>query len=313
MATKQPEHEEDGDETPEPPRTLQRRANESWTVRLIRQKVWRRMNVENQHFMACIVGREGMGKSHSALSIAKAADPSFGADDVYFDPKGLLEAFQDDSYGMGDMIVLDEAGVGLGSRSWYEKEQILLNQTLQTVRDDNMGVIFTLPRLSELDSQTRGRLHAFLEMTEVNKREGYALAKWKNVDPARGDRDKIYYKYPEQRLDSVQWDIQQIKIGPPPAELVEAYEGRKEAFKDELYEEAIAAQQSESDERGPQDIAEELQDDIGSVLSEHGRTGEPYINKDLIRSRYDISHSDARTVKSLLEQELDETDLKGKL
>ena len=298
---------------PQPPKPLRQLKPTQYLGRIVKQKMWRRMNVENQHFMAAIVGREGTGKSHSALTLSRLVDPSFTAEDVYFDPQDLLRAFDSDAYGRGDMIVLDEAGVGLGNRSWYDKEQILLNQTLQTVRDDNMGVIFTLPRLSELDSQTRGRLHAFLEMTEVNKREGYALAKWKNVDPARGDRDKIYYKYPEQRLDSVQWDIQQIKIGPPPAELVEAYEGRKEAFKDELYEEAIAAQQSESDERGPQDIAEELQDDIGSVLSEHGRTGEPYINKDLIRSRYDISHSDARTVKSLLEQELDETDLKGKL
>ena len=308
MATKQPEHDEDGDETPEPPRTLQRRANESWTVRLIRQKVWRRMNVENQHFMACIVGREGMGKSHSALSIAKAADPSFGADDVYFDPKGLLEAFQDDSYGVGDMIVLDEAGVGLGSRSWYEKEQILLNQTLQTVRDDNMGVIFTLPRLSELDSQTRGRLHAFLEMTEVNKREGYALAKWKNVDPARGDRDKIYYKYPEQRLDSVQWDIQQVKIGPPPAELVEAYEGRKEAFKDELYEEAIAAQtDAEAEDLDPADIAEAVIEDdrIQEFVSEHGQTGRPYVDKDLLKAEFGLSIRDSNAAKKLIEKDVD--------
>lgn len=308
MATKQPDREEAADDEPDPPRALQRRANESWTVRLIRQKVWRRMNVENQHFMACIVGREGMGKSHSALSIAKAADPSFGAEDVYFDPKGLLEAFQDDSYGVGDMIVLDEAGVGLGSRSWYEKEQILLNQTLQTVRDDNMGVIFTLPRLSELDSQTRGRLHAFLEMTEVNKREGYALAKWKNVDPARGDRDKIYYKYPEQRLDSVQWDVQQVKIGPPPATLVESYEGRKEAFKDELYEEAIEAQtDAEADDLEPADIAETVIEDdrVQEFVSEHGQTGRPYIDKDLLKAEFGLSIRDSNAAKKLIEKDVD--------
>jgi hypothetical protein len=298
------------DSTPEPPDTLQRRANESWTVRLIRQKVWRRMNVENQHFMACIVGREGMGKSHSALSIAKAADPSFGAGDVYFDPKGLLEAFESDEYGRGDMIVLDEAGVGLGSRSWYEKEQILLNQTLQTVRDDNMGVIFTLPRLSELDSQTRGRLHAFLEMTEVNKREGYAMAKWKNVDPARGDRDKIYYKYPELSMASQSWDVKEIKVGPPPAAVVEQYERRKDAFKQELYEDAIAAQDdSEAEELEPTDVADAIIEDdrVDEFVSVHGQNGVHYVDKDLIKAEFGLSVRDSKAAKKLIEKQVEVT------
>lgn len=291
----------------EPPRALQRRANESWTVRLIRQKVWRRMNVKNQHLMACIVGREGMGKSHSALSIANAADPSFGAEDVYFDPKGLLEAFDSDAYGRGDMIVLDEAGVGLGSRSWYEKEQILLNQTLQTVRDDNMGVIFTLPRLSELDSQTRGRLHAFLEMTEVNKQDGYALAKWKNVDPSRGDRDKIYYKYPELRMDGQPWKVKQIKVGPPPEALVEDYETRKDAFKQELYEEAIAAQEDiDEEDIEPADVAERVieNDRVAEFTSAHGQTGRKYIDKDLLKAEFGLSVRDSTAAKKLIEKDV---------
>jgi hypothetical protein len=269
------------------------------------------MNRDNQHFMGVIVGREGFGKSHSALSIAKAVDPGFSAEDVFFDPKGLLEAFQSEDYGTGDMIVLDEAGVGLGKRTWYEKEQVLLNQTLQTVRDDNMGVLFTLPRLSELDSQTIGRLHAFLEMTEVRKDEGYALAKWKNVDPARGDRAKTYYKYSEVRFDGVPYDLKQIKIGQPPADLVSAYEENKEAFKDELYEEAIKAQETEPDkERDPSEIADEIdRSGLENVVREHGRTGEPIVDKDLVRAQFGISHADARTVKSLIEQSYEQNEL----
>lgn len=296
---------------PTPPPALRNHAGESPTVKLLRQKIWRRMNQQNQHFMGVIVGREGFGKSHSALSIAKAVDPDFSAEDVYFDPKGLLEAFQSEDYGAGDMIVLDEAGVGLGNRTWYEKGQVLLNQTLQTVRDDNMGVLFTLPRLSELDSQTIGRLHAFLEMTAVRKDEGYALAKWKNVDPARGDRAKTYYKYSEVRFDGIPYDLKEVKIGKPPGGLVEAYEERKESFKEGLYEEAIEAQEEETgDEPSPKGIADDIEADaFDSIVREHGRTGEPIVDKDLVRAEFDISHSDARTVKSLLEQKHSADDL----
>jgi ABC-type dipeptide/oligopeptide/nickel transport system ATPase component len=291
---------------PSPPPALRTHASESPTVRLLRQKVWGRMSVKNQHFMGVIVGREGFGKSHSALSIARAVDPGFSAEDVYFDPKGLLEAFQSDDYGTGDMIVLDEAGVGLGKRTWYEKSQVLLNQTLQTVRDDNMGVLFTLPRLSELDSQTIGRLHAFLEMTDVVKDDGYALAKWKNVDPSRGDRAKNYYKYSELRFDGVPYDVQRVKIGQPPADLAEEYEQRKEAFKDELYKEAIHAQEDEEDNKqSPQEIVDEVVADgrVAEFVSEHGQNGIQYVDKDLLRATFDLSLSDAQAVKKLLEKQ----------
>src|SRR6056297_3945581 len=166
---------------PQPPKPLRQLQPTQYLGRIVKQKMWRRMNVENQHFMAAIVGREGTGKSHSALTLSRLVDPSFTAEDVYFDPQDLLRAFDSDAYGRGDMIVLDEAGVGLGNRSWYDKEQILLNQTLQTVRDDNMGVIFTLPRLEELDSQTIGRLHAMIQMEGVVD-GNYATAKWKNIE-----------------------------------------------------------------------------------------------------------------------------------
>lgn len=294
---------------PTPPPALRNHAGRSPTVKLLRTKIWRRLNVENQHFMGVIVGREGFGKSHSALSIAKAVDPGFGADDVYFDPQGLLEAFQSDDYNSGDMIVLDEAGVGLGKRTWYEKSQVLLNQTLQTVRDDNMGVLFTLPRLSELDSQTIGRLHAFLEMTEVRKSDGYALAKWKNVDPARGDINKIYKKYSEVRVGRTPWDVERVKIGQPPAALVEDYEDRKEAFKAELYEEAIAAQ-GEDDSDGqtdPSDIADEVvsNDRVEEFVSVHPQNKTEYVDKDLLKAEYGLSIRESKAAKKLIEKQTD--------
>jgi len=105
------------------------------SARVLRTFMWRRMNVKNEHFMGVIVGREGSGKSHTALSICKTVDPSFTAERVFFNPGDLVEAFRSDELGEGNMVMLDEAGVGLGNRSWYEKEQVLLNQTLQTVRD----------------------------------------------------------------------------------------------------------------------------------------------------------------------------------
>lgn len=296
---------------PTPPEPLQQLDPHNYSARIVRQKMWRRMNVENQHFMGAVVGREGTGKSHSALTLARTVDPEFTAEDVFFDPQELLEAFDSDAYSAGNMIVLDEAGVGLGNRSWYEKEQILLNQTLQTVRDDNMGVLFTLPRLEELDSQTIGRLHAFIEMLDVNPAEGWASAKWKNINLTRDGRSKTYKKYTRLRVGDVEKRITRFAVSAPPEDLVGAYEGRKESFKEQLYEDAIAAYDEadaeEKEDAGPKEIAQEIAaDGIEQFVSRNGSTKEAYINKDLIRVEYDVSHSDARAVKKLLEKSFTE-------
>lgn len=296
------------DEDPTPPPALRDLGERAPSRKVLKSQMWRRMNVRNEHFMGVIVGREGWGKSHSALTVAKAVDPSFTADDVFFQPQDLLKAFDSDQYRAGDVVVLDEAGVGMGSRTWYEKEQVLLNQTLQTVRDDNMGVLFTLPRLSELDSMARGRLHAFVEIVDI-QRDEYALAKWKRVKPLRGERSNILYPYPEVRDGGRMRRIERVRIDPPPSPLAEAYEQRKEAFKAELYENAIAAYDDEEgggDEQPPDKVADQIIDTgVSDVVSEHGRNGTLYVDKDIIRVEYDLTHRDAAAVKKLVERQAD--------
>jgi len=298
---------------PQPPPMLRNHAG-SVSARVLRRYIWKRMNVDNEHFMGVIVGREGSGKSHTALSICRKVDPSFGADRVFFDPADLVEAFRSDELGEGNMVMLDEAGVGLGNRSWYEKEQVLLNQTLQTVRDENMGVLYTLPRLSELDSQTVGRLHSLLAMKEKHVDEGWAEVSWKNIDVTRQDTEgKVYKKYPRMRVDGQKKRITSIGIRKPDEDLAAAYEERKASFKDELYEEVLEAHDDsdDSDESDPKAIAQEIADDPADCVSVDRGTGEPYINKDMVRVNYDLSHSDARAVKSMLESAFSTDELEG--
>jgi len=295
------------DDDPTPPPALRDLGERAPSRKVLKSQMWRRMNVQSEHFMGVMVGREGWGKSHSVLTISKAVDPSFSADDVFFHPQDLLKAFDSDQYGAGDVVVLDEAGVGMGSRSWYEKDQILLNQTLQTVRDDNMGVWFCLPRLSELDSMARGRLHAFVQIVDINRDE-YAIAKWKRVKPLRDERSDILYPYPWVRDGGRMRRIERVRIDPPPEDLAEAYEERKAAFKDKLYQEAIAAYDDEDDddEQSPSEIADEIIDSgVSNYVSEHGGNGRRYVDQSLIRADYDVSHRDAKATKKIIERTAD--------
>jgi hypothetical protein len=280
------------------------------TLWVLRRYIWDRCVNRNEHYMGCIVGREGMGKSHTALKIASLIDEDFSADRVMFDPDQMVERFKEEDLGAGDVIILDEAGVGMGNRSWYEQEQILLNQVLQTVRNENMAALFTLPALEELDTQTENRLHGYLELTE--KRDGeYVSGKYKRLEIDRGpSRRGTYEKYPRRIEGGRKLKITSISFTPPDDELVAAYEERKSAFQEELYDEYLedddGGEDADAEETDPRQIATEIVDDgVEPYVYEHPQNGRLLLKDDLIALDYDISKSSANTVKTLVEQQID--------
>lgn len=285
------------------------------TGEILRRKVWRRANVENQHFVGVLVGREGSGKSHSALRICEAADASFHADRVYFDPANFVEDLRGGEVGEGDAVMLDESGVGLGNRTWYEQSQVLFNQLLQTIRDNNLIILLTLPRLNELDKQARGRLHAVMEADTLEPGER-ATWRFKNVDPGRVQKDDIYYKYPRLRINNRLRVVTRISIGPPSEDLAAAYEKRKAEFKQSLMEETLEALNSagESDANAKdvereREVVDDLLDEDDTwrqYVDEHGANGREYIDHQLISLDYpDLSGRAARRVKKAVEREVE--------
>jgi len=291
-----------------PPDPLQK-PNDGHTPWLLR-RVWERVNQHNEHFMGCVVGREGSGKSYTAIKIADTVDPTFTADRIIFDVQDLLEVLRDGDHAPGNFYVLDEAGVSMGRRTWQDRAQVLSNQALQLIRSHNLGLIFTLPRLSELDSQAEGRLQAVLEITDKQPEE-YVKLKWKWIDPDRvNSSGNILRKYPRRRQDGYLKRITRNTFAPPREAIVKPYEERKGEFQESIYEETIQELQDaddEGDSHDPQQLATELADKgIERFVDVHGTTKEAYINKDLIRAEFDLTHSDANVVKSLLEKSFDD-------
>lgn len=282
-------------------------------ARIVKKQVWDRMWRDNEHFMCVIVGREGSGKSYTGIKLAETVDPTFTPERVMFDPVNFLKHLREwkkENETQGKVVVIDEAGVGVGVRTWYDKDQVRLNQVLQIIRDENMGVIFTLPRLEELDSQTQGRLHAYLEMTEKSQ-DRWAKVKWLNWDPTRDGRNKIYREYPEMEINGHKRPVKRLCLSPPSEELVEGYEERKSEFQAREYDAAIDEMEDDvDDERSVKDVAIEIEDGgIDSYVSIHSQNKQPYINSNLIRADYELSQRDAAAVKDLLERKCDGEEL----
>jgi ABC-type dipeptide/oligopeptide/nickel transport system ATPase component len=265
--------------------------------------------VENEHFVLGIVGREGSGKSGTALSLAAALDEDFHAERVCFEPADILRLIQSDETGRGSAMILDEAGVGMGARSWYDKAQIKLNKTLQTIRDDNQILILTLPALGELDSMTVNRLHAYAEMTSLDPGER-ARFKFKFLHPQRGPSGETYEEYPRRRYNGRRVKVTRMAVEPPPSDVWEAYEKRKAAFKEELYQETIEDLEAadEDDSPDPQTVVEKIQSNGGAeaYTREINNGTQTILDADLIAAEYDVTHATAKRAKSLLLSQIDQ-------
>lgn len=292
---------------PTPPEPLQ---GDSIEARVLKQKVWDRLWLNNEHFMGVLVGREGSGKSWTGIKIAEVCDPTFEGWRVMFDPASFLEQLQEwkaNNETKGKMVVIDEAGVGVGVRSWYDKDQILLNQVLQLIRSENMGVIFTLPRLEELDSQTEGRLHSFMQMRDIDRGD-WAKFSYFNWSPTRDGRNDTYKKYPRMKVNGYKRKVKRLKVRPPSMDVVEPYEERKNTFQNQQYQEALDEMEDDADdERTVKEIAMDIADgQIDQYVSEHSQNKTPYINQNLIRADHELSQNDAQVVKDLLNRQFTE-------
>jgi len=173
-----------------------------------------------------------------------------------------------------------------------------------------MGVLYTLPRLSELDSQAVGRMHSLLAMKEKHPDEGWASVSWKNIDVSREDTDgKTYKKYPRMNINGQKHRVTSISIKKPCADIAEAYEERKAEFKEDLYEEVIEAQGDDDndDDDDPQSVADEVIEDnrVDEFVSHHGQTGRAYVDKDILASKFNLSVRKSNVAKKLIEQEAD--------
>ena len=57
------------------------------------------------------------------------------------------------------------------------------------------------------------------------------------------------------------------------------------------------------DEKSVKEVAIDVtQDGVEKFVSRHNQTKQPYINKQLVRAEYELSHSDAQAVKALLDR-----------
>lgn len=270
--------------------------------------LWRRCHVNNKNAMVCLVGDPGEGKSWAALRLAELLDPGFSADQVAFRPERLLERINED-HPIGDVTIADESGVSMNSLTWWESDQIQIGNILETWRHQNRILIFTLPVFQKLQKDARGLMDVLMTAYGIDRVNGLSTWRFQMVETnnVSGDIYRPYPRLPEPSTGEVV-KYKTLDLALPSEDLRENYQERKEAYTDELNQQALDDVRGEDGEESadPSAIVEDIIEsgELDDFVATHGGNGTSYVNKDLIRAEFGLSHADSKSVKALLEREL---------
>ena len=129
-----------------------------------------------------------------------------------------------------------------------------MSAVLQTFRDKQLGVIFTLPEYRMADKNMRTMGDIIIETIKVNRREQYVECKifYIQTNPRTSDR---YEKYPiivDENGDKK--TITRLRIDKPPEDFIPLYKEKKLAFGEYVNAKAHAAiKKSDGEEEEKED------------------------------------------------------------
>lgn len=197
----------------------------------IKERVSRKKNC-----LIAIVGSTGSGKSYTALSFGEQLDPEFDISRVAFTPQEFLDLVErgNNDLPSGSVIILDEGQLSVSSREWLSLQNKIINQVLSTFRYKQFIVIFTMPDLSFIDSQSRKLMHMYFETISLNRTLGLATLKPFHFKIVRR-MGLVTYTYPIIRTKKGVFQVKKIRVKKPSRKIVFAYEKKKRAFTKELY------------------------------------------------------------------------------
>lgn len=276
--------------------------------------VRKRLLKRNKNWLCIVCGETGSGKSYIALGLGELiAKERFGIDNVVFTAEQFLSLLNSKKLKGGDVVVWDEAGVGLSSQEWYSLSNKLINYVLQTFRYENLAVIFTTPSFDFIDSKTRKLFHVYIETIGINHTKKLCFAKCLNIQ-YNARTGTPYFKYSRVLEDGRSMRVVRNIFHLPSAGLISAYEHKKQCFAKTLkmdVELELKTQKLKGDMSKPVDlnaVIREVKKTSGRYIKEYA--GKRFIDQHLLMSDFGLGKGRAKTVKHAVEKEIG---LQGKI
>jgi len=197
--------------------------------------------VQGKNLIFAFLGDVGSGKSWGAVNFARLFDPWFDIDrKVVYEPDEFFDAL-DSVRHRGEVIVWDEAGVGMNAREWNSIFNKVVSKTLQIFREATPGriiLIFATPRKAFMDKTARimlnaewrfswnlGEIHPYAIPYELHRVIHY---KTKTLE------DYTVYRLPVVDVGNLRIKVKRLYMATLPKEIAERYVMRSQPRKHEL-------------------------------------------------------------------------------
>lgn len=203
------------------------------------RRIHNRLHGQNKNWLCVICGDTGSGKTYTSIRIAMTLNTTFDVGThLVFTASEFMSLLNSGMLRKGDIIVFDEAGVGMSSRSWMTVQNKVLGSVLQTFRHLNLGVIFTVPNLSFIDVQARRLFHNYFETLYIDHERQNAYLKVYDIKH-NSMMGKTFYIKPRFTDESGRTtSVEYLGVPNIPSLVSELYERRKQAYTRILNEKA---------------------------------------------------------------------------
>lgn len=193
-----------------------------------------RLIKHNKNVLSAELGPTGSGKSYRDLRKVELwyeyyFKEKYPTENICFGIASVIERLSKGNLRRGEVLIVEEAGVNLGSRDWQSKFSKMFNYILQSFRSMNIALFLNLPYLSMLDSQARHLLHYYAESVGIDYKTGINKCKPFFIQVAQGT-GKIYRHYPMVRLNGRNIKVKRFNYSMPSKYLIDAYEAKKEKY-----------------------------------------------------------------------------------
>lgn len=272
------------------------------------KRIRSRLHYQNKNYLAIITGATGTGKSYGALSFAYEIAGEQNKVWLVFQPLELIKLINSGNLKKGDVVLMDEIGVGMNAREWQSESNILFGSILQTFRTLNVAVLFTTPDLSFVDIQARKLFHQYMETIGIDYREKVVKMKVFDIQP-NPRIGKIYFKKPRFVDDEgIMVKLRDVSFQKPDEKVCVDYEARRKAYTDELNRSAEAKLlKAKAKEEAPKEVKKSLTNEeiIQAIRSnpQNYQNSKGKYTTSLIRNSFDMPEYKAREVRAILYKE----------
>lgn len=272
----------------------------------LRKKIRHRLLHKNLNWLAIWVGPPGSGKSWSALRMAELLDDEFTIERVGFDVNAILERVWEWDLPRGSVVMLDEAGLAIDSRKWFEYANQALAYMVESFRFLGLAFLVTVPDPSFIDRVPRSLFNMSFDCIEVNHSEETV-----KVRPYRHQVNprlqRVYHKGPKIKIPGKGWaKIRTMKFGRPWRTLTDAYEKARYNYMKTFHRKLLErGREMQMEALTMKERAKLVLDAIGNYddgQCESLQNTRGFYDADLIQLEFDTTRGVARAVAKVLTQ-----------